>query len=74
MFRRRRIREIQKTIFNFLEKPFQRMFSLAGFYHMFSFVNVIVCLVVTIFSTIDGYEEGSMEVLFYLESVILGEF
>ena len=70
---RRRYRETQKMVFNFLEKPFQRIISIAGFYHMLSFLNVIVCLVVTIFSTIDGYEEQSMEVLFYLESVILGK-
>ena len=70
---KRRYRETQKLVFNFLEKPFQRIISITGFYHMLGFLSVIVCLVVTIFSTIDGYEEKSMEVLFYLESVILGE-
>ena len=72
-FKKRKIREIQKHIFNFLEKPFQRIFSVAGFYHMASFLSVVVCLIVTIFSTIKGFEEVSLSILFYLESIILGE-
>ena len=40
---------------------------------MASFLSVVVCLIVTIFSTIKGFEEVSLSILFYLESIILGE-
>ena len=43
-------------------------------YHLASFLVVVFCLVVTIFSTIKGYEEISFNVLFYLESVILVQY
>ena len=43
-------------------------------YHLASFLAVVLCLVVTIFSTIKGYEEISFTVLFYLESVILVQY
>ena len=46
----------------------------AGVYHLASFLAVVLCLVVTIFSTIKGYEEISFTVLFYLESVILVQY
>ena len=41
--------------------------------HMASFLSVVGCLIVTIFSTIKGFEEVSLSILFYLESIILGE-
>ena len=50
------------------------MVQAAGVYHLASFLAVVLCLVVTIFSTIKGYEEISFTVLFYLESVILVQY
>ena len=73
-FDRCKIRKIQREVFTFLEKPFSRILSAAGVYHLASFLVVVVCLVVTIFSTIKGYEEISFNVLFYLESVILVQY
>ena len=54
-------------VYNFLERPSGK---LAFLYHGCVFLVVFLCLALSIFSTLEEYEEMAGEILFYLEIVI----
>ncbi|KAK9704096.1 Ion transport protein [Popillia japonica] len=63
-----RYRRLQSRVYNFLERP--RGVE-AIFYHMLVFCMVFMCLTLSVFSTIEGFEEIAGNILFYMESVVV---
>ncbi|XP_057327146.1 potassium voltage-gated channel subfamily KQT member 4 isoform X3 [Microplitis mediator] len=70
-----RYRRIQTNFYNFLERP-RGIYAIT--YHMIVFCMVFMCLVLSVFSTIDEYEKEAGLLLYYMELVVLiwfsGEF
>ncbi|CAG5097019.1 Similar to KCNQ5: Potassium voltage-gated channel subfamily KQT member 5 (Homo sapiens) [Cotesia congregata] len=70
-----RYRRIQTNFYNFLERP-RGVYAIT--YHMIVFFMVFMCLVLSVFSTIDEYEKDAGLLLYYMELVVLiwfsGEF
>ncbi|XP_068916386.1 potassium voltage-gated channel subfamily KQT member 1-like isoform X3 [Tenebrio molitor] len=62
-----RYRRIQSRVYNFLERPR----GLAIFYHMIVFLMVFTCLTLSVFSTIETYEDMTVQVLTYMESFVV---
>lgn len=63
-----RYRKSQNLIYNFLERP--RGWR-AFIYHMLMFCMVFACLVLTVFSTIDQYEEVASSILLKMEIIMV---
>nr|XP_037866834.1 potassium voltage-gated channel subfamily KQT member 1 isoform X2 [Bombyx mori] len=63
-----RYRRLQSKFYNFLERP--RGYK-AVLYHMIVFLMVFMCLSLSVFSTIEEYEEKAGIVLFYMETVVV---
>ncbi|KAG6457728.1 hypothetical protein O3G_MSEX010451 [Manduca sexta] len=63
-----RYRRLQSKFYNFLERP--RGFK-AVFYHIIVFLMVFMCLLLSVFSTIEEYEAKAGIVLFYMETVVV---
>ncbi|UXI21633.1 testis-specific serine/threonine-protein kinase 1-like [Sarcoptes scabiei] len=63
-----RYRKSQTIVYNFLERP--RRWK-AFVYHVVMFFMVFACLVLTVFSTIDQYEEVASSVLLKMEIVMV---
>nr|QTA73544.1 potassium voltage-gated channel protein KCNQ [Scolopendra subspinipes] len=63
-----RYRRLQSRIYNFLERP--RGWK-AVVYHIAVFCMVFLCLVLSVFSTIEEYEQVASEILFYMEIVVV---
>ncbi|XP_076361299.1 potassium voltage-gated channel subfamily KQT member 1-like isoform X8 [Tachypleus tridentatus] len=66
--RETRFRKFQCIIYNFLEQPRARK---AVFYHLLVFLMVFLCLVLSVFSTINGYEEVAGAILLRMEIVMI---
>ncbi|XP_015835176.1 potassium voltage-gated channel subfamily KQT member 5 isoform X6 [Tribolium castaneum] len=62
-----RYRRIQSRVYNFLERPR----GVAIFYHMIVFLMVFTCLTLSVFSTIETYEDMTVQVLTYMESFVV---
>ncbi|XP_066268735.1 potassium voltage-gated channel subfamily KQT member 1-like isoform X9 [Branchiostoma lanceolatum] len=63
-----RYRHFQMMVYNFLERP-AGCKTLA--YHIIIFLLVFLCLVLSVFCTIDDYEDTSNHVLFIMEIIIV---
>ncbi|XP_078665611.1 potassium voltage-gated channel subfamily KQT member 1-like isoform X13 [Branchiostoma floridae x Branchiostoma belcheri] len=63
-----RYRHFQMMVYNFLERP-AGCKTLA--YHIIIFLLVFLCLVLSVFCTIEDYEETSNHVLFIMEIIIV---
>nr|XP_027205579.1 uncharacterized protein LOC113799183 isoform X1 [Dermatophagoides pteronyssinus] len=63
-----RYKQLQNDLHNFLERP--RGYS-PMFYHLIMFFMVFACLVLTVFSTIDQYEEVASRILLKMEIVMV---
>ncbi|XP_074111981.1 potassium voltage-gated channel subfamily KQT member 1-like isoform X1 [Cotesia typhae] len=63
-----RYRRIQTNLYNFLERP-RGVYAIT--YHMIVFFMVFMCLVLSVFSTIDEYEKEAGLLLYYMELVVL---
>ncbi|XP_022237287.1 potassium voltage-gated channel subfamily KQT member 1-like [Limulus polyphemus] len=61
-------RKLQCIIYNFLEQPRARK---AVFYHLLVFLMVFLCLVLSVFSTINDYEEVAGAILLRMEIVMI---
>ncbi|XP_076361293.1 potassium voltage-gated channel subfamily KQT member 1-like isoform X3 [Tachypleus tridentatus] len=61
-------RKRQTMIYNFLERP---RGSRAVCYHVLLFLMVFLCLVLSVFSTINGYEEVAGAILLRMEIVMI---
>ncbi|XP_034948582.1 potassium voltage-gated channel subfamily KQT member 5 isoform X1 [Chelonus insularis] len=70
-----RYRRLQTNFYNFLERP-RGIYAIT--YHMIVFLMVFMCLVLSVFSTIDEYEKEAGMLLYYMELIVLvwfsGEF
>ncbi|XP_052566629.1 potassium voltage-gated channel subfamily KQT member 1 isoform X19 [Culex pipiens pallens] len=63
-----RYRRLQSRVYNFLERP--RGFR-AIFYHVCVFFMVFTCLALSVFSTIQEYEEQAIAILFVMEIIVV---
>uniref|UniRef100_A0A182YLF3 Ion transport domain-containing protein n=1 Tax=Anopheles stephensi TaxID=30069 RepID=A0A182YLF3_ANOST len=63
-----RYRRLQSRVYNFLERP--RGFK-AIFYHVCVFLMVFTCLALSVFSTIQEYEEQAIAILFVMEIIVV---
>ncbi|XP_046994725.1 potassium voltage-gated channel subfamily KQT member 4 [Schistocerca americana] len=63
-----RYRRLQSKVYNFLERPRGLQ---AIIYHMLVFCMVFTCLALSVFSTIQEYEEDARAILFYMEFVVV---
>ncbi|OXU22930.1 hypothetical protein TSAR_007084, partial [Trichomalopsis sarcophagae] len=63
-----RYRRLQARVYNFLERP-RGVYAVT--YHMIVFCMVFMCLVLSVFSTIDEYEKEAGVLLFYMEMVVV---
>ncbi|XP_065093616.1 potassium voltage-gated channel subfamily KQT member 4 isoform X1 [Ochlerotatus camptorhynchus] len=63
-----RYRRLQSRVYNFLERP--RGFR-AIFYHVLVFFMVFTCLALSVFSTIQEYEEQAIAILFVMEIIVV---
>ncbi|XP_058054605.1 potassium voltage-gated channel subfamily KQT member 4-like [Anopheles bellator] len=63
-----RYRRLQSRVYNFLERP--RGFK-AIFYHVCVFFMVFTCLALSVFSTIQEYEEQAIAILFVMEIIVV---
>ncbi|XP_022914854.1 potassium voltage-gated channel subfamily KQT member 1-like isoform X3 [Onthophagus taurus] len=63
-----RYRRLQSRVYNFLERP---RGTEAIFYHMVVFWMVFMCLTLSVFSTIEGFEDIAGQILFYMETVVV---
>ncbi|XP_033229006.1 potassium voltage-gated channel subfamily KQT member 1-like [Belonocnema kinseyi] len=63
-----RYRRLQARVYNFLERP-RGVYAVS--YHMIVFCIVFTCLVLSVFSTIDEYQEDAGVLLFYMEMVVV---
>ncbi|XP_050097064.1 potassium voltage-gated channel subfamily KQT member 2 isoform X12 [Anopheles aquasalis] len=63
-----RYRRLQSRVYNFLERP--RGFK-AIFYHVCVFLMVFTCLALSVFSTIQEYEDQAIAILFVMEIIVV---
>nr|XP_029712074.1 potassium voltage-gated channel subfamily KQT member 4-like isoform X6 [Aedes albopictus] len=63
-----RYRRLQSRVYNFLERP--RGFR-AIFYHVLVFFMVFTCLALSVFSTIQEYEDQAIAILFVMEIIVV---
>ncbi|XP_055708557.1 potassium voltage-gated channel subfamily KQT member 4 isoform X6 [Phlebotomus papatasi] len=63
-----RYRRLQARVYNFLERP--RGFP-AVFYHVLVFLMVFTCLALSVFSTIQEYEQQAVDLLFRMEIIVM---
>ncbi|XP_055689722.1 potassium voltage-gated channel subfamily KQT member 4 isoform X4 [Lutzomyia longipalpis] len=63
-----RYRRLQSRVYNFLERP--RGFP-AVFYHVLVFLMVFTCLALSVFSTIQEYEDQAIDLLFRMEIIVV---
>ncbi|XP_015113639.1 potassium voltage-gated channel subfamily KQT member 1 isoform X2 [Diachasma alloeum] len=63
-----RYRRLQTNFYNFLERP-RGIYAIT--YHMIVFCMVFMCLVLSVFSTIDEYEKEAGMWLYYMELVVV---
>ncbi|CRL08711.1 CLUMA_CG021302, isoform D [Clunio marinus] len=63
-----RYRRLQSRIYNFLERPRGK---LAVVYHVLVFLMVFTCLVLSVFSTIQEYEDQAISLLFTMEIIVV---
>ncbi|XP_043463567.1 potassium voltage-gated channel subfamily KQT member 1-like isoform X1 [Leptopilina heterotoma] len=63
-----RYRRLQARVYNFLERP-RGIYAVT--YHMIVFCMVFTCLVLSVFSTIDEYQDEAGVLLFYMEMVVV---
>ncbi|XP_059615844.1 potassium voltage-gated channel subfamily KQT member 4-like isoform X11 [Phlebotomus argentipes] len=63
-----RYRRLQARVYNFLERP--RGFP-AVFYHVLVFLMVFTCLALSVFSTIQEYEDQAIDLLFRMEIIVV---
>lgn len=63
-----RYRRLQARVYNFLERP-RGIYAVT--YHMIVFCMVFTCLVLSVFSTIDEYQDKAGVLLFYMEMVVV---
>lgn len=59
---------LQNKVYNFLERPTGWKCFI---YHFTVFMMVLICLIFSVLSTIDQYEEFANETLFYMEIVLV---
>jgi potassium voltage-gated channel KQT-like subfamily protein len=63
-----RFRRIQSKIHNFLERP---KGCKAASYHLLVLVMVLMCLALSVFSTMPNFEEEATVILFYIEIIFV---
>uniref|UniRef100_U5EU00 Putative kcnq potassium channel isoform i n=1 Tax=Corethrella appendiculata TaxID=1370023 RepID=U5EU00_9DIPT len=63
-----RYRRLQSRVYNFLERP--RGYK-AIIYHVMVFLMVFTCLALSVFSTIQEYEEQAIAMLFVMEIIVV---
>jgi len=59
---------LQAQVYNFLERPTGWKCFL---YHFTVFISVLVCLILSVLSTIDTYFDIANQILFYMELVLV---
>lgn len=62
---------LQAQIYNFLERPTGWKCFI---YHFTVFMMVLICLIFSVLSTIDEYDDFAMETLFWMEVVLVSFF
>ncbi|XP_076354665.1 potassium voltage-gated channel subfamily KQT member 1-like isoform X4 [Tachypleus tridentatus] len=67
-FKKLRLKQLQQQIYNFLERP--RGYQ-AFMYQFCLFMMVFMCLVLSVFSTINDFEEVASAILFRMEVVMI---